>query len=453
MITVNGVQLRNLEEQVLKNKEDIAKHYQATNLPLNLAGIKVVGSITDVSELPPKETYQGEYGDAYVEVIDDDTVLWIWTRPNPDAGEDTNYWLDIPFTTVGPRGEKGEQGEKGDTGLRGSRWFSGTGQPSTTSGYQVYDYYINVATGNIWHLHEAVSVGGNPYWVMEGNIKGPQGAKGDTGATGSRGETGPRGEQGVPGPAGPVVDLAGYITSVDQLPTPSSVSPQTGYLQVIDGVTHVWIIIGGVWTDAGIFGGGTIVTVGGSIQNEWDADTKLDKILGSTVYRVYGVNASGNQTSFILRPDAQTTSTSYKYQPVIYDITSGKSVNNGLIRIAENPLEPYHTASKRYVDDKTELYRHDIHVIADVYGDTCDFRFSMYGHQATPYSSGNIPSFTTAASGVMTLSAEKYIVYFADLQLISSGLTVYGLGLDGYEMQQSFDGGTIEVYDTVTAAI
>lgn len=69
MLTIDGVQYRNLEEQVKKNQDDInfIINEQAT---LNQFGIKVVGEVDTLSELPTVEQYKldntnWEYGDTY----------------------------------------------------------------------------------------------------------------------------------------------------------------------------------------------------------------------------------------------------------------------------------------------------------------------------------------------------------------------------------------------------
>ena len=138
--------------------------------------------------------------------------------------------------------------------MRGSQWFSGTGQPTTTSGYNVGDYYINVSTGNIWHLHEQNN---GPAWLLEGNIKGPQGAVGPVGPVGPIGPIGPQGQQGPRGLTGPVVSIVGELNSIDQLPSPTQVARNAAYLIPDNGVYHTWIIVGEAgnerWTDAGLF--------------------------------------------------------------------------------------------------------------------------------------------------------------------------------------------------------
>ena len=65
-IQKNGetITLRNLQEQVQKNKEDIANHYAIDRVLANL-GIAVVGQVETAAELPDPLTYTGNYGDAY----------------------------------------------------------------------------------------------------------------------------------------------------------------------------------------------------------------------------------------------------------------------------------------------------------------------------------------------------------------------------------------------------
>ena len=107
MITIDGKILRNLEEQVLKNQQDI------TNIKslgqLYSFDIKVVGQVTDITDLPNPETYQGEFGDAYLVGTTLPYDFYIYTRPN--QFNPTNFWLNIgPFPLAGPQGETGPAG-------------------------------------------------------------------------------------------------------------------------------------------------------------------------------------------------------------------------------------------------------------------------------------------------------------------------------------------------------
>lgn len=80
-----------MEEQVLKNKQDIAYHYEIDRTLANF-GIKVIGVLANVSELPVP--YTGDYGDAYAVGNPGDYTYYIWTRANPDLGEPAPFWLD-----------------------------------------------------------------------------------------------------------------------------------------------------------------------------------------------------------------------------------------------------------------------------------------------------------------------------------------------------------------------
>lgn len=336
-----------MEEQVRENQRRIAEHY-AYDRVLAQFGIKVIGVIGSTADLP--EDYTGDYGDAYAVGVEPPYYFYIWTRPDINAGQPNSYWFNIgELAIVGPQGPQGAKGERGEQGIRGTRWFSGYGVPTTTSGYEEYDYYINASTGNIWHLHRTDA--GTLVWRQEGNIRGPQGATGATGATGPQGMPGPQGPQGVPGPTGPAVEILGIITSVDQLPDPGTVSSVAAYLQEVDGGKHLWGKVGGVWTDLGIFGGGTIVTSGGNIQNEWNADVKLDTVTTTGGRRVYTVTASGGQDVQSLDYRVFPTNDGRGlYQIVVRD--SETIAARGQIRVPETPISSYHAASKAYVDSR-----------------------------------------------------------------------------------------------------
>lgn len=338
MIRMNGIELRNLEEQVRKNKEDIAAHY-ATDRVLAQFGIRVIGVIATDDELP--EDYTGEYGDAFAVGEAPPYTFWIWTRPDINAGYDEPYWFDIgELAIVGPQGPEGPQGEQGEQGERGNKWYI-TYQASGLAhveGAMEGDMYLNTYDGSVWRYEES-EIGGLA-WVQYNSIKGPQGIQGIQGIQGPKGDTGARGATGPAGPAGPIVDIMGYITSIDQLPNPSTVSPQTGYLQIIDGQSHVWIIVGGQWTDAGILGGGTLVTVNGVIQSEWDAGTKVDKITNTDTgrYAVYGVEINSSlQKVLYATPTRKTSSIA---------MTDGY----GCLTCNE-PRSDYNAANKLYVDN------------------------------------------------------------------------------------------------------
>lgn len=187
MLTKDGKQYRNLEEQVLKNKSDIEFMLEQEGA-LNEFGIKVIGQVETIADLPDHSTYQGEYGDAYAIGESSPYTLYIWTRANGTHPAD--YWFNIgKFPLVGPQGPKGEDGAPGAQGPQGPT--------------------------------------------------GPQGMPGPTGATGAQGPQGPQGAQGIQGPQGPQgakgdagepFKIAGKLASTSLLPNPSTVDRNTAYL-------------------------------------------------------------------------------------------------------------------------------------------------------------------------------------------------------------------------------
>ena len=194
MITIDNVQYRNLEEQVKKNMDDI-KYMLEEEGVLNEFGIKVVGQITSDNQLPDPATYTGEYGDAYAVGTAVPYTLYIYTRAN--GAHPNAYWFNIgQFPLPGPTGPAGPQGPKGDTGTRGNTWTSGTGNPTSTSGYIANDKYLNTTNGTVFNFDGST-------WQNVGNIRGPQGIQGPKGEKGDTGEQGPQGIQGPIGLTGP----------------------------------------------------------------------------------------------------------------------------------------------------------------------------------------------------------------------------------------------------------
>ena len=317
MITINDIQYRNLEEQVQKNKEDIAAHYNMDRVLADF-GIRIIGRVSTPEELPDPATYVGAYGDAYAvgdpnntDIVENPFVFYIWTRPDPDAGYPNAYWFNMgELSIVGPQGVPGEQGPAGPTGTRGSMWYYGTAVPANASQYLEGDLYLR----NNGDIYQITKNGTTKYWTKRTNIMGAEGPQGDPG------ETGPAGTQGLPGPQGPKGDtgalcnIVGSITSVSQLPTPTESIRYNGYTQTINDATHLWVITGTPgnysWMDVGAIGGtggagGTNVLVNGVVQEEWDASNVLTKPLVSGTGFVY--SSSGNLTNKVGQQSISTS--------------------------------------------------------------------------------------------------------------------------------------------------
>ena len=169
----NGDTLYNLENQVLKNKEDIYTLQHADQI-LASFGIKIVGHVDDINNLPSVEWYKEnyptwDYGDAYTVGATSPYDFIILTRA--DAEHAFDYWFNFGAIVgaTGPQGPQGEKGEKGDKGDKGD--------------------------------------------------VGPKGDTGLQGPVGARGPQGPQGLQGVQGPAGFAVKIVGYVADESHLPT------------------------------------------------------------------------------------------------------------------------------------------------------------------------------------------------------------------------------------------
>lgn len=217
MLTIDGKQYRNLEEQVLKNKDDIQSIINEQGV-LNQFGIKVVGQVAYLDLLPTPETYEEsnpdfEYGDAYAVGQAAPYSLYILTRANADKPND--YWFEIgQFPMPGPKGDTGSTGPTGATGPRGPQG------PQGIQGIQ--------------------------------GIQGKQGPTGEQGPKGEQGNVGPRGPQGEPGDSFKIV---GTLSNTNQLPTPTQAIRTNAYLiPDANKYNHLWVITGTttlVWTDAG----------------------------------------------------------------------------------------------------------------------------------------------------------------------------------------------------------
>ena len=253
MITIDGVQYRNLEEQVKKNKDDIQYILEEEGV-LNEFGIKIVGEVDSSGDLPDPTTYEGEFGDAYAVGTTTPYTLYIYTRANGE--HPTNYWFNIgQFPLPGPQGPTGPEGEDGATGLpalqdRGHRTTSsppiigmalGTAASNFNRPPVVGDTFFQlvlglngtIAEGRSWITNnEITSVGSLSNFRVSSVLEttgaqGPQGNPGQPGAPGPQGPQGPIGPQGNPGQS---FVIAGTVANEGQLPDPSTVADNIAYL-------------------------------------------------------------------------------------------------------------------------------------------------------------------------------------------------------------------------------
>ena len=286
MIKIGDKEYRNLEEQVLKNKEDIANHYNMDRVLADF-GIRIVGTLPSAEDLP--EPYNGNYGDAFAVGDKAPYDFYIWTRADINAGHADDYWFYLgALAIVGPQGERGETGPKGETGERGSIWMSAPRNPDNIIGYLPGDQWLNTVNGYVYTVKE---INGNYVWQSQGSIKGPQGIQGPKG---DRGETGPQGEKGDKGARGEgaaIVQIVGTITNVDQLPNAEEALNTNAYLQDVNGAWHLWVIVGQPgsyqWVDTGGLTAGTLITKNGDPLSTFDIKNVLQGPFEGTTSSLY----------------------------------------------------------------------------------------------------------------------------------------------------------------------
>lgn len=322
MFIFNDKEYRSLQEQVQENKEQIAMHWNVDRVLADF-GIQVLGRVDAVEDLPEDEGENWGYG--YLVGPEAPYDVYVWTRPNINAGEPNAYWLNIgKISIVGPEGPAG---------------VSITGAEITSD----YKLKLTFSDGTNITIEKGLRGPVGP----QGPI-GPQGPQGATGPTGPQGPTGPRGEQGPIGPSG-AFTVRGVLSSEELLPDASSSEGGDAYLILADGAYTLYVLVSPVydskyWQSCGTVGGsggGAAIYVNGEQVQEFNADVKLDKVsTTSTHARFYTVAADGNQTL----TNASATSITQNTVPI--------RTTSGNIYVPITPTHNQHAASKQYVDNK-----------------------------------------------------------------------------------------------------
>ena len=128
MLKFGNKEFRNLQEQVLKNMQNIANLKEGTAV-LSEFGIKVVGEVDSLQNLSSVDEYKmahddWAYGDAFAIGTQPPYKLVILTRANDEITAD--HWFDIgDFPMPGPQGATGAQGEIGPQGPQGNQGDTG----------------------------------------------------------------------------------------------------------------------------------------------------------------------------------------------------------------------------------------------------------------------------------------------------------------------------------------
>ena len=270
-IRIGDVTLRNIQQQVEKNKNDIAAW-----TTLDAFGIKVLGIVATDADIPEGEY---NYGDAYLVGTEEPYDLYVYTRG-------TENFVNIgPLTVVGPQGPTGAQGPAGTITIGTVT----TGDPGSSASV------INVGT-------EAAAI--LNIQIPRGNT-GAQGPIGETGPQGPTGATGATGAQGPQGDPGQSFLIIGTISSVSQLPDPTD-SPRNEAYVYDDGDSstpnRLYYITGTVgneqWSYSPLAAAGTTISIGGNPVSSWAPDTKLSlNGLLNMIYPVGSIYISAVNTS------------------------------------------------------------------------------------------------------------------------------------------------------------
>lgn len=262
MLKYGNRELRNLEEQVEANTQDI-EDFKNGNQTIAEFGITVVGILATADELPA----QGEnFGDAYLIGSSTPYDMRVWTR---DVANNTAKWVDLgAFPLQGPKGDKGDIG---------SVIYADSGEPlnNPTGDFQ---FYINTTTG-YWYIPVPTATGWE--WSKRFTLKGEKGDRGEQGKQGVQGLTGPQGKVGPIGPQGPKGDkgdvgpafnVQGTLASSSNLPTPTAAMQDKGCAYLIpdaEGTKHIWVIQG---PEGGPFQWVNVGTAGVGVQGPKGTD-------------------------------------------------------------------------------------------------------------------------------------------------------------------------------------
>lgn len=105
LIIDNQVVGRNLQEQVLDNKQKIAEHYEIDRVLTHL-DIRVIGTVDTYQAIqeqtPPPGGYQ--YGDSFAVGLEPPYDFYVYTRaPIDGSTEGKPYWMNIgQLAIIGP---------------------------------------------------------------------------------------------------------------------------------------------------------------------------------------------------------------------------------------------------------------------------------------------------------------------------------------------------------------
>lgn len=118
------------------------------------------------------------------------TVTSLLPNQNPtitNSGTATSAVLNFAI----PRGSDGNVGPAGQVGTRGTKTYTAQSVPQNAGLTNLIegDNFINLNTGEYYSYSASTTT-----WVLQGNVRGPQGIQGVSGPTGATGPVGPIGD-------------------------------------------------------------------------------------------------------------------------------------------------------------------------------------------------------------------------------------------------------------------
>lgn len=118
------------------------------------------------------------------------TVTSLLSNQNPtitNSGTATSAVLNFAL----PRGSDGNVGPAGQVGTRGTKTYTAQSVPQNAGLTNLIegDNFINLNTGEYYSYSASTTT-----WVLQGNVRGPQGIQGVSGPTGATGPVGPIGD-------------------------------------------------------------------------------------------------------------------------------------------------------------------------------------------------------------------------------------------------------------------
>ena len=155
MINFNNKTIRNLEEQVLENQNDIEALKQ-----LGMPGVKITAIVDDTEEITDPIV-----GAFYLVKNESNTYdLYVYTADEEffDLGE---------FPKPGPQGQAGNPGPTGATGTS-TRWYTGTSFPLVN--LKNGDMFLDISSYQVYIYNGS-------QWISQTNIKGAAGRDGENG--------------------------------------------------------------------------------------------------------------------------------------------------------------------------------------------------------------------------------------------------------------------------------